>query len=369
MIIETLTKAGINNLHGYIPGTSIESVKEKYHLTEIMKLASNENQLGTSPKAVAAMEEAVKSVNIYPDAFCMEIRKKLGKRFGFDDSGNNVTISVGASGAISLIAEVFLCEGDEVIFCNPTFSAYEEATRRNNGKVVALPLTDKEEFDLEAIKAAITEKTKLIFICNPNNPTGTAIKSKQLREFIHEVPEHVITVVDEAYIEYAASMDVESMVSEIAEGVNLIVLRTFSKLYGLAGIRLGYSLMNKEIQAILQKSTSVFVASKVALSGAMAALDDDEFSSASIELNREGREYLTKEFAELGWYTYPSETNFIYVNTGLNTKALAEECMKKGLIIRGNFKYSRITIGTKKQNERVVEIMKEILSEGSVQKG
>lgn len=314
------------------------------------------------------MEEAVKSVNIYPDAFCLEIRKKIGSRFGFDDSGNNVTISVGASGAISLIAEVFVCEGDEVIICNPTFSSYEEATRRNNGKVIALPLTEKEEYDLDAIKAAITDKTKLIFICNPNNPTSTVLNSKELREFIHSVPKHVVTVIDEAYIEFATTEGVESMVSEITEGLNLIILRTFSKLYGLAGIRLGYSLANKEIQEILQKSTSVFVASRVALAGAMAALDDGEFINSTIESNKKGKEYLTREFAQMGWYTYPSEANFIYVNTGLDTALLAEECMKKGLIIRGNFKYSRITIGTEYQNKRIVDIMKEILAEGNVPK-
>jgi len=367
-IVETLTKAGIKNLKGYIPGTSIESVKEKYGLKEIIKLASNENQLGTSPKALTAMEEAIHSINIYPDAFCMEIRKKLGVRFGFDDSGSNVVISAGASGAISLITEVFVCDGDEVIFCNPTFSAYEEGTRRNNGKAIALPLNEKEEFDLDAIKSAITDKTKLIFICNPNNPTGTAIKADRLREFIHKMPEHVITVVDEAYIEFAATEGVESMISEIAEGVNLIVLRTFSKLYGLAGMRLGYSFTNKEIHKILQKSTSVFVASREALAGAMAAMDDEEFIRTTIEANQKGREYLSAEFAKLGWYTYPSETNFVYVKTFYNTAQLAEECMKKGLIIRGNFKYSRITIGTEYQNKRVVEIMKEIIKEGNLTK-
>jgi histidinol-phosphate aminotransferase len=339
-------------------------VKEKYGVKEIMKLASNENQLGTSPKALEAMAEAINAVNIYPDAFCMEIRKKLGMRFGFDDCGDNVIMSVGASGAISLIAEVFVCEGDEVIFCNPTFSSYEEATNRNNGKVVALALTEQEEFDLDAIKAAITDKTKLIFICNPNNPTGTVVDNDTLRAFIHSVPKHVITVVDEAYIEFADGVD--SMVSEIKEGVNLIILRTFSKLYGLAGIRLGYSLMNKEIHAILQKSTSVFVASRVALAGAMAAIDDEEFVKTTIDTNRRGKEYLTKEFAKLGWYVYPSHTNFIYVKTDRDTVQLANECMKKGLIIRDNFKNSRITIGTDDQNKRIVEIMKEIISEGKL---
>ena len=158
------------------------------------------------------------------------------------------------------------------------------------------------------------------------------------------------------------------MVSEIAEGVNLIVVRTFSKIYGLAGLRLGYSLMNKELHAILQKSTTVFVASREALAGAMAALDDEEFINTTKAVMKEGREYLTKELTSLGWYVYPSETNFIYGDSGLDTRILAEELKKKGLIIRGNFEFSRITIGTMEQNRKVVSIIKEVMESGVVPK-
>ena len=364
--IELLTKEGIRNIPPYIPGNTSESVKEKYHLDHVLKLASNENQYGCSPKALEAMGKTVAEANIYPDPFCMGLRRKLGKKYGFDDSGDNVIISAGASGILLLLGEVFVCDGDEVVFCDPTFGAYASAATRNNGKAVACPLTPDQKFDLKAMKAAVTDKTKLVFICNPNNPTGTAVDSSELRAFIHSMPKHVITVVDEAYIEFATDPAVESMISEIDEDTNLIVVRTFSKIYGLAGERIGYSLMNKKLHSVLQKATSVFVVGRTALAGAMAALDDDSFIASTREGIREGREYLTRELTAMGWKVWESHTNFLYADSHLNTKVLAAELEKKGLIIRGNFRYSRITVGTMEQNREMIDIIKATVAEGNV---
>lgn len=364
--IESLTKEGIRRIPAYIPGNTSESVKEKYHLDHVLKLASNENQYGVSPMAQKAMLEAVTQANIYPDPFCMQLRKKLGSRFGFDESGDNVIISGGASGILLLLGEVFVCDGDEVVFCDPTFGAYAGACRRNNGKVISLPLTKDLKFDLKAMEAAVTDKTKLVFICNPNNPTGTAVDSGELRSFIHRMPKHVITVVDEAYIEFATDPAVQSMVSEIDEETNLIVVRTFSKIFGLAGERIGYSFMNKKLHGILQKATSVFVASKAALAGAMAALDDEEFITSTREGIREGREYLTRELTDMGFTVWESHTNFIYADSHLDTRILASELEKKGLIIRGNFEFSRITVGTMEQNREMIAIIRQTLAEGNV---
>ena len=364
--IEKLTKEGIRSIPPYIPGNTSESVKEKYHLDHVLKLASNENQYGCSPKALEAMGKAVAEANIYPDPFCIGLRRKLGRKFGFDDSGDNVIISAGASGILLLLGEVFVCDGDEVVFCEPTFGAYASAATRNNGKAVACPLTPDQKFDLEAMKAAVTDRTKLVFICNPNNPTGTAVDSSELRAFIRSMPKHVITVVDEAYIEFATDPAVESMISEIDEDTNLIVVRTFSKIYGLAGERIGYSLMNKKLHAILQKATSVFVVGRTSLAGAMAALDDDSFLASTRAGIREGREYLPRELPALGWKVWESHTNFLYADSRLDTKALAAELEKKGLIIRGNFRYSRITVGTMEQNREMIDIIKATIAEGSV---
>jgi histidinol-phosphate aminotransferase len=214
-MISSLTKPAIQKIPAYIPGDSIESVKEKYHVTEILKLASNENQLGTSPMAMKAMSEALSQVNLYPDAFCMELRIKIGKAFGL--TPHNVVISVGASGTISLIGEVFLCPGDEVIYCNPTFGTYRGAAARNSATPIALPLLAQGAYDLDGILKAITPKTKLIFVCNSNNPTGYAYSHEQLKAIIDSVPSTVITVMDEAYIEFSGDPDIRSTADLISE--------------------------------------------------------------------------------------------------------------------------------------------------------
>lgn len=369
-MLENLVKEGIKKIPAYIPGNTSESVTEKYGIKpeDILKLASNENQFGPSPKAVEAMAAEVGRVHIYPDPFCINLRKKIGLKNGFDDSGDNVVISIGASGILALLGEVFISEGDEVITCEPTFGAYNGAVTRNNGTMISLPLTEDLKFDLDAMYNAITDKTKMICICNPNNPTGTVVDSEELKAFIHKVRKDIIIVVDEAYIELSSNPDVKSMVSEISDDTNVVVARTFSKLYGLAGVRLGYGLCNKEMHAILQKCTPVFTGSRVALAGCMAALDDEEYINMTKAAMKEGRDYLTEEFDKLGFYTYPSETNFIYVNTGYNAAAFAAECEKYGLIIRGNFQYSRITVGRMDQNRKMVEIIKKVVESGNVPK-
>ncbi len=369
-MLEDLVKKGIKKIPPYIPGDTAESVTKKYGIKpeDILKLASNENQFGPSPKAIEAMAAEIPRLHIYPDPFCMELRKKLGVMNGFDDSGDNAIIAVGASGILSLLGEVFVQEGDEVITCEPTFGAYAGAVQRNNGTLIALPLTEDLRFDLKGIYAAITDKTKMICICNPNNPTGTVVDSEELKAFIHKVPRNIIIVVDEAYIELSGNPAVKSMVSEIRDDTNVVVARTFSKLYGIAGARIGYALCNKEMHGILQKCTSVFIGSRVALAGAMVALDDEEYIAKTKAAMKEGREYLTSEFTKLGFYVYPSETNFLYVNTGYHTALFAEECKKYGLIIRGNYEYSRITVGRMDQNVKMVEIIKKVIESGAVPK-
>jgi histidinol-phosphate aminotransferase len=368
MSIDLLIKPGIRNIPPYIPGATAESARRP-GITEIFKLASNENQLGTSPKALEALAEAVKTVSIYPDPFCLGLREKIGERFGFTENpGDHVILSSGASGAMLLIGEVFLLPDDEVVTCDPTYGAYNGTSRRNSAKAVTCPLNSDLEYDLDALEKLITEKTKMVYICNPNNPTGTIIDPDKLRAFIHRMPPHLIVVVDEAYIEFSGDEKRYSMISEIKEGVNLIVMRTFSKLYGLAGARIGYSFTNKEIHDVLLKSTSVFVISREAVAAANAALDDDDFVKSTIDMVDNGRKYLTKELTAIGAKVYPSYTNFVYADTGYNTAQLALKCRERGLIIRGNFELSRITVGTEYQNKRVVEIIKEVISTGEVDK-
>jgi histidinol-phosphate aminotransferase len=338
-------------------------------VTEILKLGSNENQLGTSPKALEAMAAAISSANVYPDPGLMELRKKLGGRLGFaEEPEKHVVMAAGSSVSTLLLGEVFINPGDEMVQCEPTFGAMAGAVRRYGGKVVSLPLTANQEFDLPAMKAAITDKTKFVYVCNPNNPTGTTIDPEELRAFLKSLPEHVLAVVDEAYIDFCDDPQSEEMISEIYDGSRVIILRTFSKLYGLAGMRIGYTVASREICSFLQRATTFFPLSRPAAAAALAALDDEDFVKLSRETAAAGREYLTAELKKLGAVVYPSQANFIYADTGYNTAQLAQVTKEQGLIIRGNFPYSRITVGTERQNRRVIEIIKDAIGSGRVDK-
>ncbi|MDR0671841.1 MAG: aminotransferase class I/II-fold pyridoxal phosphate-dependent enzyme [Oscillospiraceae bacterium] len=363
-MIESLVKPGIRQIPPYIPGDTAESAR-RHTAQEILKLASNENQLGASPKALEAMRAAVPFAHVYPDPFCAGLRAKIGRVFGFADPADHVTISTGASGAIALLGEIFIGAGDEVIYCEPTFGAYAGAVRRNAGTPVVRPLTAAGAFDLDAMRAAVTDRTKMIFLCNPNNPTGGTVDPAALRAFVRGLPGHVVLAVDEAYIEFSDDPSA-SVVSEIAEGVNLVVLRTFSKLYGLAGMRIGYTLTNREIHSVLQRSTGVFVAGRLALAAADAALSDTDFAAESVRVVRAGRCFLTEALTEMGCRVYPSQANFLYVDTGYDPAALAAACKERGLIIRGNFAHTRITVGTPRQNGHAVEILRDVMASGVV---
>lgn len=372
-MIEELSKDVIRKLPKYITGESIEKVREKYNLVEIDKLASNENQLGTSPKAVVAMMESLTSVSQYPEGTGVYLRRKLANKYNaeqcMDFDEDNFLITSGASGILNMIGSVFINPGDEVIYSELSYPAYIGITTRNEGKHVVVPINKETlQLDLDKMYEAITDKTKLIFICNPNNPTGTIVDSDKLREFIMKVPKHVVVVVDEAYFEFIAEPGYESMISTVNSDSNVIVLRTFSKIYGLAGMRVGYGIMKKETHDLLQKAADYFCTSRTALEGAIAALDDTEFYNETVETVKAGREYLEEEFLKLGFNVWKSYTNFIYTDTGFDTHLLAEKLKEYGLIIRGNFPLSRISIGTEYQNKKLVHAIKDIIMKSSVPK-
>ena len=325
-IIETLNEDAPNFVHGYMNNSGYEEVRER-------------------------------------------IAQSLNCRFDTKFSQNNIIMTVGAAGGLNVALKTLLDPGDEVIAFAPYFGEYNNYVANFDGVMVVVPAdVPSFQLDLETFAKKITAKTKAVIVNNPNNPTGTVVDSEELKEFIHKVPKDIIIVVDEAYIELSSNPDVKSMVSEISDDTNVVVARTFSKLYGLAGVRLGYAMCNKEMHAILQKCTSVFTGSRVALAGAMAALDDEEYIKKTKAAMLEGRKYLTDEFTKMGFYVYPSETNFLYVNTGYNAAEFAEECKKYGLIIRGNFEYSRITVGRMDQNEKMVGIIKKIIESGELKK-
>ena len=360
--IESLTKPGVRKIPKYIAGDSLENVRKKYAVTEMYKLASNENQLGVSPKALEAMRAELENTYIYPDTFCDQLRQKIGERYNL--TRHNVVVTGGGSGGIALIGDAFLCPGDEVLYCAPTFTLYKGSAIRASATEVTLPVLPDGSFDLKSMAGAVTEHTKLIYVCSPNNPTGGTVKHDELLEFVDALPPHVITVIDEAYIEFATDPGYSSLADSISDERRMIVMRTFSKAYGLAAARIGYLLSNQEIHANLMRCVTPFIGNRLGLAGASAALDDDDFLEKSVRYVKDGREYLVKEFEELGFRVFPSQANFLYVDTGNDTSDFSEKCKSRGLIIRGNFPYARITVGTRYQNEKMIAIIKEVLKAG-----
>lgn len=371
-MLESLAKKVIREMPKYITGESIESVREKYDLKEVFKLASNENQLGTSPKALSAMIKCLTSVNQYPDGDGKYLRRRLAQyykdKYNINLSTNNFLITMGASGMLNLLGEVFICPGDEVIYSELSYPAYSVVTKRNEGISVEVPINEDLTIDLDAIVDAITDKTKIIFVCNPNNPTGTIVCKNKLKEFINKVPKNIIVVIDEAYFEFINKLDYPSAIYSINENNNLVVLRTFSKIYGLAGMRVGYGIMSEEINDILMKASNFFCTNRPALEAAIAALDDEEFYNKTFKVINEGRKYLTDEFNKLEFKVYNSQTNFMYVDTGMDTYLLAQKLKEYGIIIRQNFPLSRITIGTSYQNQKMIIAIKDIIKNRKVPK-
>lgn len=355
-MIEQLVKESVKKIPPYVPGKNPDEVKGS--TKEIYKLSSNENQLGPSPKAIEALIDSASKSYLYPDFFAMDLKEKIAKKFGFERE--NIITACGSSMILELLGEVFVKPEDEVVFCVPTFMLYASITTANDGIPIMLPLNEKLEYDLDAMRKAINSKTKMVLLCNPNNPTGTALSGEKIRDFIKKVPKDVIVVVDEAYIEFVDRTDVETMLPLVKEKENVIILRTFSKIYGLAGLRVGYGIASSKIIDLLSRRLPAFNTNKAAVEAAKAALDDEEFIKKSFEVTKEGRQYLTQEFEKLGFKVYDSQTNFIYVDTHKDSKLVSDELEKMGIIIRGNFKFNRITIGTMEQNRKIVDCMKKL---------
>jgi histidinol-phosphate aminotransferase len=353
----------VKQIAPYVPGKSIEAVKKELNLKEVHRLASNENQLGPSSKAMEAMQSAVQDVHLYPDAPATELREKLAAMYGIHTE--QVITGNGADNVISFVISAYVNEGDEVLYCSPTFPAYRSSTLLMGGKPIEVPLTNEFAFDLDGLKANITNKTKLIFICNPNNPTGTIVDSNALEQFIANVPKHVTVILDEAYIEYVEK-SYETGIDFFKKGYPIITIRTFSKFYGLAGLRIGYAIASEEILEPLLRLREPFAVNRPAIAAAVATLDDKDYTERHRKMNEEGKYFLKKGMEKLGFTVYPSSTNFLFVHVKMNAKTLFDQLVKSGVIIRpctgwGYDEFVRISIGTKRQNELLLETLKAIM--------
>ena len=289
---------GLAAIKPYTPGKPIEEVQREYGLTDVIKLASNENPLGPSPKVVAALQAALLGLNFYPDAQAYALTRGIAARHGV--APDMVRVGNGADGLIRELCVSYLNDDDEVLTSTASFPVYDISTAVMRARMVKTPLKELR-FDLDAIAEAITDRTKLIFLCNPNNPTGNIVTADEVAAFMPRVPDHVIVVFDEAYYEFVDSPDYPDSLAYVKSGLypNAVVLRTFSKAYGIAGIRLGYGIAQPTLLAPLRASTESFPVNRLAQIAGLAALEDDEFMALTIAVNAAGREYLYREFDRL----------------------------------------------------------------------
>ncbi len=352
----------LENLIAYDPGKPIEETARELGLEpgDIIKMASNENPLGPSPKAIEAMKVAAESVHIYPDGGGYRLRSAIAEKFGL--VRENVVLGNGSNEIIELVGHGFLNPGDNVIAAEHAFVVYKLMATLFGAETIEVP-DPGFVHDLDAMAAAITPRTKKIFIANPNNPTGTLVGQDEIDRFMDRVPEHVMVIFDEAYYEFLH--DAPDTVKYVKEGRNVVIMRTFSKIQGLAGLRIGYGLTSPEIADVLQKCRQPFNTNAMAQAGAIAGLSDDEHQQRTRDLNDEGLKFLQGAFDEMGLEYVPSFANFVLVKVG-DGDAVFDAMLKKGVIIRAMRGYKlpewvRISTGTMPQNERCISTLKEVL--------
>ncbi|HEV7868543.1 MAG TPA: histidinol-phosphate transaminase [Chthoniobacteraceae bacterium] len=343
----------LRELVSYEPGKPIEDVARELGLQphEIIKLASNENPLGPSPKALAAMHDALERAHFYPDGGGYYLREAIAGKMGL--KRENVILGCGSNEIIEFIGKAFLNPGDEIVAARHAFVVYKLMATLFGAQTIEVPDPDFAH-DLDGMLAAITPRTRELFIANPNNPTGTLLSQTQIDRFMERVPEDVVVVFDEAYYEFLENPP--DVLKFVREGRNVVVLRTFSKIQGLANLRIGYGLARADLIEVLQKTRQPFNANGIAQAGALAGLLDEEHQTRTREITIEGRDFLQAEFAAMGLQFVPSFANFVLVKVG-DGKAVFQALMQRGIIVRDMNSYAlpewiRVSIGTMEQNRR-----------------
>lgn len=358
----SLARKNVENIVPYIGGKPIEETKRELGLRSVVKLASNENPLGPCPKAIEAMMNSFTRTNRYPDGNCFYLKKKLAKNMNVRPS--NIIFGNGSDELIDIIIKAFVEDDENIVSSETTFLEYEIISKVNNRKFSTVPLK-YFKYDLEALRKKIDRKTKLIFIANPNNPTGTYVTKYELRDFLKTLPNNVILVVDEAYNVFIDVDDFPNTLESVGNK-NLIVLRTFSKAYGLAGLRVGYAVASEDLIAPMEKARQPFNVNLLAQEAALASLDDKSFLVRTRQVILEGKNYLYEALTKMGLIYVPSVANFILINVERDCGEVFKQMLKYGVIIRDMKQYGlnnfiRVTIGTKKENERFIKILKKVL--------
>ncbi len=350
----------LSRIAPYVPGKLVEEVEREYGVTHAVKLASNENPLGPSPAALKAIQDVLSGLHRYPDGAGTALREAIAAKMTVDP--DQVILGNGSDEVVDLLCKVLLTPGDEAVMGTPTFGIYRIAVLAHQGVPVEVPLAAGRH-DLDAMVARVGERTKLFFVCNPNSPTGTALSRRDVMAAIERLPAHVVAVCDHAYEDYATAAEFPFGASLLSAGRPVVILRTFSKIYGLAGLRIGYGVGPSALVGWMNRVRLPFNASTVAQAAAIAALGDDAHVRASRMVNAAGKTYLTKECARLGLTWYPSESNFVYVNLGRDGHAVFERLLREGVIVR-HFEgpWLRITIGLPEENTRCVAALERALT-------
>ena len=365
---QSLAVKGVQALSPYQPGKPIDELARELGLdpTEIIKLASNENPLGPSKKALAAARKALDEMCLYPDGNGFELKQALAKRFGI--TMNQITLGNGSNDVLEVIARCFADADSEIVYSQYAFAVYPLVTLGIGARGIQVPAQDWGH-DLDAMAEAVTERTKLIFVANPNNPTGTVHKADAVEAFLKKIPEHVLVVLDEAYCEYLTGADYPDGIELLQRYPNLIVCRTFSKAWGLAALRVGYAVSSPEIADILNRVRQPFNVDTVALAAATAVLDDEDYLKRAREVNAAGLAQLCDGFDRMGLSYIPSAGNFVAVELGIQAQSVYHSLLEHGVIVRpiagyGMPDHLRVSVGLPKENEHFLDVLAEALSAG-----
>ncbi|WP_034670935.1 histidinol-phosphate transaminase [Ectobacillus panaciterrae] len=353
----------LQNLGVYKPGKPIEEVKRELGLHRIIKLASNENPLGYSPLAKDALMREMEKITFYPEGTAPVLAEKLAEKL--EVASEQILVGNGSDEILHLLTRSYIRPGDEAIMADVTFPRYETNVRIEGGEPVILPLIEGVH-DLEGMLAAITDQTRMIFVCNPNNPTGTIVSKMGLKSFIDRVPDHILLVIDEAYFEYVTTEDYLNTVPLVHSYPNLIVLRTFSKIYGLAALRIGYGIMHPTFVQELIKVKEPFNTNRMAQAAALASLEDSGFIEKCKRENDEGRQYISTEVEKMGLSCFPSQGNFVMVKLNRSGDDVFHSLLHKGIIVRsggvlGLPETIRVSVGTKEENEEFIQALREVM--------
>lgn len=361
--IFNLALPGVQQLIPYVPGKPIEELQRELGLSHIVKLASNESPLGTNPKVLAAIAQALPELARYPDGSGFKLKAAIAQKMAVDS--RQITLGNGSNEILELVARTFLTPELNVVFSQHAFAVYPLVTQAVGATSRVLPAVNYGH-DLAAMLAAVDEQTRLVFIANPNNPTGTLLPPNALKAFIKVLPQTVLCVLDEAYFEFIAADQKADSVSWLPEFANLIITRTFSKAYGLAGLRVGYSLSSPEIADLLNRVRQPFNNNSLALAAAEAALADDDYLQQAVVTNAQGMAQLTSAFAELGLSWIPSAGNFVAIDLQRPALPVYQALLQKGVIVRPVANYEmpnhlRVSIGTAEENQVFITALKAVL--------